>query len=79
MFFHAQILSQNGHTLWSMWTLRSNWPFKKPHFHVMLINEDFLQCQYGDCTKDELNFKVNVNENKVTLLKFLVFQTVQVD
>jgi hypothetical protein len=31
----AQTLNQNGHTVWSIWTSRSSYPFEKPWFLVM--------------------------------------------
>jgi len=35
--FHTLNFSQNGHTLWSMWTHLSSWPSEKPHFLVVMI------------------------------------------
>jgi hypothetical protein len=41
-----QTFSQNGHTLWLMWTFWSSWPCKKPFFLVMKIPYMFL-CYYS--------------------------------
>ncbi len=39
--FHAQIFSQNGHTLGSIKTLQSKWPFEKSCFLVVHVPMSF--------------------------------------
>jgi len=39
-----QNFSQNGDTIWSMWTHLSSWPSKKPCFLVVMI--DLVESSY---------------------------------
>jgi len=42
----SQTFNQNGHTLWSMWALRSSWPSKKPHFLIVNIELQNIEHQH---------------------------------